>query len=193
MHYPRRVRNVADAPRKEARPQREKSPSATLRPFAPRERQDCRLACCGVGRRRRYDDINLTCTRAHCYDNVFKCQPHEWPAWREQARALSRVRAHATASARVCGRSSVGRRRGRPHARAAMTRVTSAQRMIPHASGHNSISERFLPLRPLRGRSVGFIGITSGAFIPETRCASTASSRRDSLRFSMGNERAGLV
>lgn len=25
---------------------------------------------------RRYDDINLTCTRVHCYDNVFKCQPY---------------------------------------------------------------------------------------------------------------------
>lgn len=27
-----------------------------------------------VRERKKYDDINLTCTRAHCYDNVFKCQ-----------------------------------------------------------------------------------------------------------------------
>lgn len=28
----------------------------------------------GRRRKRKSDDINLTCTRAHCYDNVFKCQ-----------------------------------------------------------------------------------------------------------------------
>lgn len=28
-------------------------------------------------RKRRYNDINLTCTRLHYYDNVFKCQLYE--------------------------------------------------------------------------------------------------------------------
>lgn len=36
---------------------------------------DYRLARSPLAKWRRYDDINLTCTRAHCYDNVFKCQP----------------------------------------------------------------------------------------------------------------------
>lgn len=42
---------------------------------------------------KRYDDINLTCSRAHCYDNVFKCQAHE-------RSGEARVRVHTTASAR---------------------------------------------------------------------------------------------
>lgn len=50
-------------------------------PFAPRRRTTvfCTLRRPSA-KEKRYDDINLTCTRAHCYDNVFKCQPrvHEW-------------------------------------------------------------------------------------------------------------------
>lgn len=55
------------------------------------------LPFCAVAARgtRRYDDINLTCTRMHCYDNVFKCQPvgtskrERWSGTHTSARAVS--------------------------------------------------------------------------------------------------------
>lgn len=55
------------------------------------------LPFCAVAVRgtRRYDDINLTCTRVHCYDNVFKCQPYV----RARERAMARIRVHAPADA----------------------------------------------------------------------------------------------
>lgn len=76
---------------------------------------------------RRYDDINLTCTRVHCYDNVFKCQPvgtskgERWSGAHTSARACRRaVSFRADVSTRTSPRP------GRLHA-AALDRQHASQ------------------------------------------------------------------
>lgn len=78
------LRRSREASRMRARREKVRRRTRVIATFFQRSAllaKDYRFACAAVGaRERRYDDINLTCTRVHCYDNVFKCQPHERPA-----------------------------------------------------------------------------------------------------------------